>query len=317
MKLQQNGATWYDTQGNVLHAHGGYIIQHEGVYYWYGENRLDNIYVDCYASTDLVNWEFRNHVLTTDSPTEKSRVRADLNLRRADGGKVNIERPKVLYCKKTGKFVMWMHYENGVDYLCAAAAVATCDTPDGDFVYHGSFNPYGQMARDCTLFRDGDRDYFMAAARDNADMNIYRLQDDLMNVEKWVASSWSGEYREAPAVVKKDDTYYCLSSFCTGWKPNQGKYAYTKNFEDGFGRMDLIGDETTYRSQPAFILKIEGTEETSYIYVGDRWAGGYGAPYHDSRYLWFPLLFKEDGSVEMVECDYLDIDVKTGKMSWE
>ena len=43
-----NGTIWRDTDGNVLHAHGGYIIKHGGVYYWYGENRLENFYVDCY-----------------------------------------------------------------------------------------------------------------------------------------------------------------------------------------------------------------------------------------------------------------------------
>ena len=127
MKIK-NGTVWRDTQGNTLHAHGGCIIKYKDVYYWYGENRLDNIYVSCYSSKDLVNWTFCNHVLTADSKTEEIRVRADLQLRNEEGGKVNIERPKVLYHKESGKFVMWMHYENGKDYCCAAAAVATCDT---------------------------------------------------------------------------------------------------------------------------------------------------------------------------------------------
>ena len=96
MKIK-NGTIWKDTQGNILHAHGGWILLHEGVYYWYGENRLDNLYVSCYSSTDLVNWTFRNHVLTTESPTASYRVRTDVSLRNANGGKVNLERPKVAY----------------------------------------------------------------------------------------------------------------------------------------------------------------------------------------------------------------------------
>lgn len=308
-----NGTIWRDTDGNVLHAHGGYIIKHGGVYYWYGENRLENFYVDCYCSEDLVNWTFRNHVLTADSRTENSRVRADLRLRNEEGGKVNIERPKVLYDRKAGRFVMWMHYENGKDYHCAAAAVATCDTPDGDFVYHGSFNPYGEMSRDCTLFEDGEKAYFLSASRDNADMHMYLLQEDLMNVERLAASFWQGEYREAPALVKKDDFYYIFSSFCTGWAPNQGKYARTDCLEKGFGLQKEIGDETTYRSQPAFILKVEGSETTSYIYVGDRWDG---KDYHNSRYVWFPLEFGEDGQVRLIECGELEIDARTGKIGY-
>ena len=197
MKIK-NGTVWKDTQGNALHAHGGWILPHEGVYYWYGENRLDNLYVSCYSSTDLVNWNFRNHVLTTESPTAEYRVRTDLSLRNVNGGKVNLERPKVVYHPETKRFVMWMHFENGEDYSRAAAAVATCDTPDGDFVYHGSFNPCGEMSRDCTLFEDNGKMYFLSASRDNADMHIYRLQCDWMNVERQVASCWPGEYREAP-----------------------------------------------------------------------------------------------------------------------
>ena len=310
MKIK-NGTVWKDTQGNILHAHGGWILLHEGVYYWYGENRLDNLYVSCYSSTDLVNWTFRNHVLTTESPTAGYRVRTDLSLRNVNGGKVNLERPKVAYHPRTKKFVMWMHFENGEDYCRAAAAVATCDTPDGDFVYHGSFNPCGEMSRDCTLFEDNGKMYFLSASRDNADMHIYRLQSDWMNVEKQVASCWPGEYREAPALVRHAGKVYCLSSFCTGWAPNQGKYAATSCLEDGFPQLTEIGDETTYYSQPTFILPIRGREATSYIYVGDRWNG---ADYFDSRYVWCPLEFDADGSARLVPCDELEIDLESGKL---
>ena len=34
--MLKNGIVWKDTQGNPLHAHGGYMIFHEGYYYWYG-----------------------------------------------------------------------------------------------------------------------------------------------------------------------------------------------------------------------------------------------------------------------------------------
>lgn len=305
----RNGEIWKDTEGNVLHAHGGWIIKREGVFYWYGENRLDGIYVSCYASTDLVHWEFRNHVLTKDSETKEGRVRADLKLQDEYGRKVNIERPKVLFCKETGRFVMWMHYENGKDYSCAAAAVASCDTPDGDFVYHGSFNPYGEMSRDCTLFADGERAYFLSAARDNADMHMYLLQEDFMNIESLTARFWQGEYREAPALVKRGSRYYIMSSFCTGWAPNQGKYAVAERLEQGFGRLQNIGDATTYDSQPAFILKLRGSVTTSYIYVGDRWDAD---DYHNSRYVWYPLVFQEGGRMELVKCEELEIDAEKG-----
>jgi len=300
--MQKNGTVWRDVQGNEIHAHGGYIIFHEGCYYWYGEDRRDRNYVSCYRSDNLEDWEFRRHVLTMDSPCEEYRVRTKRRLINDNGSKVNLERPKVLYNKKIKKFVMWMHYENGRDYLEAAAAVATCDRPDGDFVYHGHFNPFGYMSRDCTLFQEEDgRAYFISASRDNADLHIYRLSEDYLNVEELVHRLWQGEYREAPAVVKAEGRYYMLSSFCTGWAPNQGKYAIADSIEGRWGLLREIGDETTFHSQPAFILNLNGR----LIYFGDRW-GGNGELYFRSGYVAYPLHLTETGLV-MEECDYLEL----------
>ena len=86
-----------------MHAHGGGVLKVGSYYYWFGENRnADNTFraVSVYRSTDLKNWEFRNNVLTQSSA-------AELNV-------ANIERPKVIYNARTGRYVMWMHKENGV-----------------------------------------------------------------------------------------------------------------------------------------------------------------------------------------------------------
>lgn len=293
MSILKNGVLWSDKDGNPIHAHGGYIIFYDGYYYWYGEDRREDFYVSCYRSENLTDWEFRNHVLTVCSHTEPYRVRTKIQLVNEDKSKVNLERPKVLYNEKTKKFVMWVHFENGKDYNDAAVAIATCDTPDGDFTYHGHFNPYGYMSRDCTLFQEDDKTaYFISAARDNADLHIYRLTEDYMNVECLVQKLWQGEYREAPAVVKIKGKYYMLTSFCTGWAPNQGKYAVADSIEGRWSMLKEIGDETTYHSQPAFILHKDGR----ILYYGDRWGGG-GEKYFTSSYVIYPLVEKEDGLV--------------------
>lgn len=292
----KNGSVFTDITGAELHAHGGYIIRHGGFWYWYGEDRRENYYVSCYRSTDLHNWEFRNHILTTDSEKRPYRVRTKLELIREDGRKVNIERPKVLYCESTGKFVMWAHYENGRDYHDAACCVAVCDTPDGDFVYHGHFNPYGYMSRDCTLFLDNDGTaYFISASRDNADLHVYRLTDDYMNVDGLVNVLWQGEFREAPAVFYRNGRYYMLSSACTGWNPNQGCFADADSISGRWSMLSPFGDKTTYHSQPAFVLPVDG----EYYYFGDRW-GGYPMSrpfdYSKSGYVILKIRFREDGS---------------------
>ena len=292
----KNGSVFTDINGAPLHAHGGYIIRYGEYWYWYGEDRRENYYVSCYRSPDLKSWEFRNHILTTDSVKRPYRVRTELRLCRDDGHKVNIERPKVLYCEKTNKFVMWAHYENGRDYHDAACCVATCDAPDGDFIYHGHFNPYGYMSRDCTLFRDNDGvAYFISSSRDNADMHVYRLTDDYMNVDGLVNVLWQGEFREAPAVFYRDGRYYMLSSFCTGWRPNQGCYASADKIDGRWSMLSPFGDSTTYHSQPAFVLPVDG----EYYYFGDRWGGhpmSHPFDYSKSGYVILKIRFRGDGS---------------------
>lgn len=302
MAKMKNGVIWKDVSGNLIHAHGGHIIFYGGYYYWYGEDRRENFYISCYRSRNLMDWEFRNHVITTDSKTQEYRVKTKIQLRSEDGNKVNLERPKVLYNEKTKKFVMWVHFENGRDYSDAAIGIASCDTPDGNFVYHGHFNPYGYMSRDCTLFKDNDGTaYFISASRNNADLHMYRLTDDYMNVEKLVQRLWQGEYREAPAVFETDGKYYMLSSYCTGWAPNQGKYAVSSSMEGRWSMLRDIGNETTYQSQSAFILNHNG----QILYFGDRWGGG-GEKYFDSGYVIYPLIIKEDKLI-MEYVDEIDL----------
>lgn len=300
MQTLKNGTLWKDTDGNEIHAHGGYIIFYEGFYYWYGEDRRDNVYVSVYRSKDLMNWEFRNHILTTESKTERYRVWTDTALTQIDENnnprKINIERPKVLYNKLTGKFVMWAHYENGKTYSEARCALASCDTPDGDFVYHGSFQPYGYISRDCTLFQDDDGTaYFVSATRKNSELNVYSLTDDYMNVEDMVKILYQGESREAPAFFKKDGKYYLVSSGCTGWDPNQGKVGWSDSMEGRWSLNRDFGNETTFNSQPAFILPVEKDGKTTYYYWADRW-GGWGDAYFTSSYVVLPIQFKDDGT---------------------
>ena len=75
---------------------------------------------------------------------------------------------------------MWMHYENGKDYLSASCAIATSSSPVGPFTYHGHFNPLGYMSRDCTLFMDNQKAYFISASNDNKDLHIYLLNEDYL-----------------------------------------------------------------------------------------------------------------------------------------
>lgn len=285
-----NGQKWHDADGAEIHAHGGCIMQFGSYYYWYGENRTENNFVSCYRSKDLKNWEFRNHILTTQSTAFYLPQAEQVTLKSSFLHKKGlIERPKVLFCAHTGKYILWAHYENGRNYKRAAACIASCDTPDGDFVFHGAFRPFGHMSRDCTLFLDQGNAYFISAANHNRDMKVYLLTDDFLNVKEEVATLWPGCSREAPTVFVRDGLYYMLTSACTGWTPNQGKYATSRQLDSGWSELYDFGDETTYQSQPTWVIEKDG----AFYYLGDRW-GGQGKKYFDSTYVVFKLQFEGD-----------------------
>ncbi|MFG2955286.1 RICIN domain-containing protein [Streptomyces sp. NPDC048291] len=301
-----NGTQFTDTSGNVVHAHGGGVIKVGSYYYWFGEDRnSDNTfkYVDAYRSTDLKTWEFRNHVLTQSSASELSTA--------------YIERPKVIYNASTGKFVMWMHKENGVDYSEAKAAVAVSDTVDGNYTYQGSFQPLGQyMSRDITTFVDTDGTaYMVSAANENYDLQIYKLTSDYTAIDSLVANPWAGGHREAPALFKRNGVYFMLTSGATGWSANQQEYATATSLAGPWTSWSNVGDSTAYNSQTAYVLPVSGTSGTSYLYMGDRWGNSFGGTVNDSRYVWLPLTFPTDTSMSMSWYPEVSVDTAAGTVS--
>ena len=135
-----NGETWTDTAGEPINAHGGGVLFHDGVYYWYGENRgrrtpdvrwPPSPGVSVYSSSDLLNWSNDGIALATVDDEQSDITRG-----------CNIERPKVIYNAKTGKFVMWFHLElKGRGYAAARTAVAVADKPTGPFKFIRSLRP--------------------------------------------------------------------------------------------------------------------------------------------------------------------------------
>lgn len=307
MSVFYNGKTLYDTEGNIVHCHGAGFLFHDGFYYMFGEDRRGDNRVSCYRSADMVNWEFRNIVLSLNSRTAHHYVRTDHQLSPKNSAPfaipaagprgANLERPKVLYCENTGKFVMWMHYENGRDYNAARCAVAVCDTIDGDYTYLGSFNPVGNVSRDCTLFRDDDGTaYFISSARDNADMAIYRLSDDYLSIDEQIKTLWPGQYREAPVIFKRGEYYFMLTSQCTGWNPNQGGVAWAKSIDGRWSSIKPFGNETTFNTQPTAMMQIGN----DYLYIGDRWDP---SDYKNSKIIYLPMSFPNETSCEIEWAD--------------
>jgi hypothetical protein len=130
---------WKDNNGKHINAHGGGILFHNSVYYWYGEYKVAGkigntaqVGVSCYSSLDLYNWKDEGIALKVNETDPQSDIAKGCIL----------ERPKVIYNKKTNKFVMWFHLElKDKGYDAARSGVAISDSPTGPFTYLKSFRP--------------------------------------------------------------------------------------------------------------------------------------------------------------------------------
>lgn len=122
------GQIWEDNTGTHINAHGGGILFHEGKYYWFGEHKGEKtnaalVGVTCYSSSDLYNWTNEGVALPVSDDAKSPITRGS-----------TIERPKVIYNAKTGKFVMYFHLElKGKGYAAAHVGVAISDNAKGPY----------------------------------------------------------------------------------------------------------------------------------------------------------------------------------------
>lgn len=275
------------------------MMYYNGKYYLYGEYkkgktilpdwatwecyRTDVTGVSCYSSQDMVNWTFEGIVLPAVN---------DDSLHDLHPSKV-LERPKVIYNSKTGKFVMWAHVESA-DYSKAAAGVAVSDSPIGPFTYLGSFRPNNAMSRDQTVFVDDDgKAYQFASSEDNRTMYINELTEDYLHPTGRYTRNFVGKKREASAVFKRNGKYYMLSSGCTGWDPNQAEIAVADSI---MGEWTVLGNpcsgndaDKTFFAQSTYIQPVQGKKDC-YVAMFDRWNK---TDLENSRYVWLPIRFSE------------------------
>ena len=134
----KNGGLWLDDKGVHINAHGGGILFDGGVYYWFGEHKVEGargntawVGVHCYSSRDLLSWKDEGVALAVSDDAS-----SDIH-----GGNV-IERPKVVRCAKTGKYVMYFHLETEpATYRSARVGIAVADAPTGPYSFVRSLKP--------------------------------------------------------------------------------------------------------------------------------------------------------------------------------
>lgn len=307
------GEVWPDNQGIHINAHGGGILRYNGVYYWFGEHKVQGdagnraeVGVRCYSSNDLYNWKDEGVMLAVSDDPDSDIARGCI-----------LERPKVIHNKKTGKFVMWFHLElKSRGYEAARTAVAVADRVTGPYKFIRSLRPNagtwpvnvtekqksgtrlardfegGQMARDMTLFVDDDGTaYHIHSSEDNSTLHVSELTPDYQDFSgKWVRV-FPEAFNEAPALFKRNGRYYMIASGCSSWAPNAARSAVADSI---WGPWTPLGNpsrgtpqqnQTTFSSQSTHVLPVPGKKD-AFIFMADRWTPANAI---DGRHIWLPI----------------------------
>lgn len=284
MNCFKPGQAWYDTDGELIQAHGGQLLYDNGKYYWLGEDKSMTTRLNCpcwhngvrcYSSDDLYNWKNEGTILEPNDDLNSPLCRQRI-----------IDRPHVLYNEKTKKYVMWIKLtgtpDKPKDWSTQHAGVAISDTLCGKYKLVREFFPNGECMGDFDFIRDEDNGrtyiYFSHIIGPNpSDVLCMTLTEDYLGVEEGSITYFPygspPDSREAPALFKKDEKIYLTASGTSGYNPNATMLAASDKCE---GPWEVLGDlcigdttSSTFHSQISSIFK-HPTREL-YIALGDRW----------------------------------------------
>lgn len=268
------GQPWLDTAGRRIQAHGGAVYYEDGLYYWYGENKeytdgKNGVWswgIRVYSSADLYNWQDRGLLIPP--------VLDDPNTSLFPAKRV--DRPHIIYCKNTGKYVCWIKL-SGPE---AAFTIWQADALLGPYsMVENLYNPGGHKVGDFDLISDEATSrgwlYFDA---DHSSMLCMQLSDDFLHAEKEAARSYPDLHppftREAPALFQAQGKRYMITSGMTGYVPNRSDSAVADAWDVPFVP---LGDPhendascASFNSQISKIFKVEG-KHGLFIAMADRW----------------------------------------------
>ncbi|KAK0629431.1 glycosyl hydrolase [Bombardia bombarda] len=283
-----SNTVWYDTDGQVIDAHGGGIVQRGDTFYWVGQSAKNSQTPMMYSSTDLLNWK---------------------NLGAQAPGVTGYWRPKI--AKPNGEFWLFGQQDRYVLSLKSSNQVGgykqskKVHIPPSDY----SYSDTGMF------FDESSNTWYLLTSADHNTVQINKINADGALGDR--ASALTGGAYEAPGIFKANDTYFLIVSGKTGWRANPNKVFWSTSINGPWKGGSNIAPEAdkTYGSQNTHELTIKGSRQTTYIYMGDAWdsKGSTG-----STYVWLPM--KVDTNGKTVTLDYhkdWKIDVKTGVVTYK
>lgn len=271
----KSGRVWTDNNGNPIQAHGFQIFysDKDSTYYWYGENKEDAFQstnkmfggVRLYSSKDFYNWKDEGLILPPDTIDPMSPIHYSQK----------IERPHIIFCKKTGKYVLYGKSQDIDGYF----VVFQADNFRGPYSFVRNMKPDGYGVGDFDLYVDSKTGKaYVWFERPHWELICAELTDDYTNVTDKYSNHFVGLCppftREAPTHFLYDNRHYLFTSGTTGYTSNPTETAV---FDDYHGEYKIIGNphlrdkwKSSYNSQITCVIKIPG-KKNLYVALADRW----------------------------------------------
>lgn len=267
------GQVWLDTDGKRIQAHGASVFYENGTFYWYGEDKehtdgKSKIWtwgVRAYSSTDLYNWKNEGLIIKPDLNNKKSPL---YPARRLD-------RPHIIFCKKTGKYVCWLKFNDKTTF-----AIMTADNILGPYeMAKGEFRPFGKKVGDFDLAVDEETGKgYLYVEVDHKALISAQLTDDYLDVQGDYKTHYENIRppftREGTTHFLRNGKHYLVTSGMTGYIPNPSESAISDNWQ---GPYTVQGDPhvdddscASFNSQISAIFK-HPEKKDLYIAIADRW----------------------------------------------
>lgn len=267
------GQVWLDTEGKPIHAHAFQLFYKDGTYYWYGENKEDALLgtnrmfggFRLYTSRDFYNWKDEGLIVAPDTVNPLSPLHYSQKL----------ERPHIIFNKKTGKYVCWAKSQDTAGYF----VILVADDFKGPYTFVRNLRPEGYGVGDFDLYVDEQTGKaYVWFERPHWELICADLTDDYTDVTPHYTSHFVGIRppltREAPAHFMREGKFYMFTSGTTGYTPNPTE---TACFTHPHGEYHVLGDPHvgdscghSFNSQICQVIKIPGKKEL-YVALGDRW----------------------------------------------
>ena len=272
------GKTWYDTDGKPIQAHGGSILFANDTFYWYGENkegitgratgtacRYWHHGVKLYSSKDLYNWKDEGLIMPASAAENNPFYPAHI-----------MDRPHIIFNKKTGMYVMWAKTARG-SFDGAAFSVCISDDIKKPFRFLHEINLPPFHAGDFDLIEEDGKGY-VVYENPHTSMICQTLTEDFTSLTDEYSEHMKEKcppfVREAPAFFQRGGRKFLLTSGTTGYFPNPSRFDEIKELH---GRWVTLGNacrndtaNNSFHAQFSSVFR-HPYKKDLYIALGDRW----------------------------------------------